>query len=106
MLATLIQRLRMSADSSLATVTDLTEIIADARDREEFAWLFHQLTGLRAALFEPPATLLPEVFDQIDRVDRFGWTRAGGPRWMAYAGGIAASAAGALVLANRTRRAN
>ena len=103
---TILQRLRMSADQGLATVTDLTEILADARDHEEFSWLFDQLAELRMTLLEPPAALLPAIYDHLDRVERFGWARPPAPRWVAYAGGLAASAAGALVLATRTRRAN
>jgi hypothetical protein len=106
LLTTLMEKLRMSAEPSLASVTDLTQFLADARDRQEFAWLFDQLAELRASLFEPPSTLLPSVFDELDRTDRFAWAKSAPPRWIAYAGGLAASAAGALVIATRTRRAH
>lgn len=94
----------MSAEPALASVTDLTAFLADARDRENFAWLFDQLAELRATLLEPPPTLVPAVLADLDRVDRPAWGRSTAPRWIAYAGGLAASAAGALVLATRTRR--
>jgi hypothetical protein len=96
----------MSADPNLASVTDLTKFLADARDRQEFAWLFEQLAELKATLLEPPATLLPAVYSELDRTDRFAWAKSTAPRWIACAGGLAASAAGALVIATRTRRAN
>ena len=64
-----------------------------------------QLRTLRTVVFEPPATLLPSLTAALDDAAgpiRFRAINRG--RWVAYAGGIAAASAGALVLASRNRR--
>jgi len=96
------KKLNMSADSPMATVTDLAEYIEMGGLNEEFAWLRAQVADLRDSIIEPPAVLLPAIYGELDRMGRAQWLRSS-PKWMAYAGGIAASA-GALALATRTRR--
>ena len=97
----------MSGEASVASVTDLGEYLADARTDERFADLVRELATLRWLTFEPPSTLLPAILAELDRVDRFGWVRpTPPPRWVAYAGGLAAAGAGALVLASRNWRSN
>ncbi len=91
----------MPADGSSATVIDITDLVGGGRDRE----LRQVLSVLRTTGFEPPPTLLPAILARVDDAGRFPWPsphRA--PRWVAYAGGVAAGAAGAVMLASRSRR--
>ncbi len=91
----------MPAEGSLAAVIDITDLVGERRDRE----LRQVLSVLRTTAYEPPPTLLPAIFARVDDASRFPWPvppRA--PRWVAYAGGVAAGAAGAVMLASRSRR--
>lgn len=96
----------MSGSAPVASVTDLGEYLAEARAEQHFAELIRELAALRWLHMEPPSSLLPAILTELDRVDRFGWVRPANPRWVAYAGGLAAAGAGALVLASRNWRSN
>ena len=87
----------MPAERGWATVTDITDLIGESRDRE-----VRKLLGLmRTTVFEPPASLLPAVYDRLDEAGRFSrFTAPRNTRWVA----VAAGAAGAVVIASRSRR--
>lgn len=93
----------MPSDRNDSTVVDLIPFL-DPRVAEDHG-VVEQLRSLRTVVFEPPASLLPALTAALDDAAspiRFRTINRG--RWVAYAGGIAAGAAGALVLASRNRR--
>jgi len=93
----------MPSKRSDSTVVDLVPVL-EAHVAEDHG-VVEQLRLLRTAVFEPPASLLPAITAALDDASspvRFRAINRG--RWVAYAGGIAAGAAGALVLASRQRR--
>ncbi len=91
----------MPVDGPSATVIDVTDLVGGGRDRE----LRQVLAPLRTTVIEPPPMLLPAILARVDDASRFSWpVPARAPRWVAYAGGVAAGAAGAVMLASRSRR--
>jgi hypothetical protein len=86
-----------------STVVDLVPLL-ETHVAEDFGVVEH-LRSLRTVVFEPPAALLPTITGALDDASSPVRFRAiGKGRWVAYAGGIAAGAAGALVLASRNRK--
>lgn len=90
----------MPADGPWGTVIDITDLVGGDRDRD----LRQVLAGLRTTGYEPPPTLLPDILARVDDLGRFSWPAPRTHRWVAYAGGVAAGAAGAVMLASRSRR--
>jgi hypothetical protein len=93
----------MPSDSISSTVVDLVPFL-DPHVAEDHG-VVGQLRSLRTVVFEPPDSLLPALFAALDEAaGPVRFRHIGRGRWVAYAGGIAAGAAGALVLASRNRR--
>ena len=91
----------MPADGR-SNVIDITDLVGGRADRD----LRRALGVLRTGVVDPPPELLPTVLARLDDGHRFPWfapTR--NTRWAAYAGGFAAGAAGAVMLASRSKRA-
>ena len=78
-------------------VVDIADLFGGAAG--EWAPLRAALAALQSTVFEPPAALLPAVFARLDAVSRLRWVGPRNQRWVAYA-----AAAGAVVLASRSRR--
>lgn len=93
----------MPSRHSNSTVVDLVPFL-EAHVAEDFG-VVEPLRSLRSVVFEPPTDLFPTIVSALDEAGaplRFRAINRG--RWVAYAGGIAAAGAGALVLASRNRK--
>lgn len=93
-------RLGRFAEADGANVLDMADLFGSEAPAPS-AELQRAVAMLRHAHREPPEWLLSSILERIDAAERAFLPPMG--RLAAYAGGIAAGAAGALMIANRTR---